>query len=77
MLRRPVFRGAVVLIVTASATAAYAQNQFVSIQQNQQALVQALNLAWVLIAGFLVMFMQVGFALLETGFTRAKNAVNT
>ena len=37
----------------------------------------SLNLAWVLIAGFLVMFMQVGFAMLETGFTRAKNAVNT
>ena len=38
---------------------------------------QSLNLAWVLIAGFLVMFMQVGFAMLETGFTRSKNAVNT
>lgn len=37
----------------------------------------ALNLAWVLLAGFLVMFMQLGFALVETGFTRAKNAVNT
>ncbi|HKV55521.1 MAG TPA: ammonium transporter [Candidatus Binataceae bacterium] len=36
-----------------------------------------LNIAWVLVAGFLVMFMQVGFALLETGFTRSKNAVNT
>jgi Amt family ammonium transporter len=36
-----------------------------------------LNMAWVLFAGFLVMFMQLGFALLETGFTRAKNAVNT
>jgi ammonium transporter, Amt family len=36
-----------------------------------------LNLAWVLVAGFLVMFMQLGFALLETGFARAKNAVNT
>ena len=32
---------------------------------------------WVLVAGFLVMFMQVGFAMVETGFTRAKNAVNT
>ncbi|HUY29186.1 MAG TPA: ammonium transporter [Candidatus Binataceae bacterium] len=41
------------------------------------ALDQSLNLAWVLIAGFLVMFMQVGFAMVETGFTRAKNAVNT
>jgi Amt family ammonium transporter len=38
---------------------------------------QAINLAWVLVAAFLVMFMQVGFALVETGFTRAKNAVNT
>jgi Amt family ammonium transporter len=37
----------------------------------------ALNLLWVLVAGFLVMFMQVGFAMVETGFTRAKNAVNT
>ena len=41
------------------------------------ALTAALNMAWVLVAGFLVMFMQVGFAMLETGFTRAKNAVNT
>jgi Amt family ammonium transporter len=40
-------------------------------------LMASLNLAWVLIAGFLVMFMQAGFAMLETGFTRAKNAVNT
>ncbi len=38
---------------------------------------QSLNMAWVLIGGFLVMFMQVGFAMLETGFTRSKNAVNT
>jgi Amt family ammonium transporter len=38
---------------------------------------QSLNLVWVLVAAFLVMFMQAGFALLETGFTRAKNAVHT
>jgi Amt family ammonium transporter len=37
----------------------------------------SLNLAWVLLAGFLVMFMQTGFAMVETGFVRAKNAVNT
>ena len=37
----------------------------------------SLNLAWVLLGGFLVMFMQVGFAMLETGFTRTKNAVHT
>ena len=38
---------------------------------------QSLNLIWVLVGAFLVMFMQVGFALVETGFTRAKNAVHT
>ncbi|MEW6128525.1 MAG: ammonium transporter [Acidobacteriota bacterium] len=37
----------------------------------------AINFIWVLIAGFLVMFMQAGFALAETGFTRAKNAAHT
>ena len=37
----------------------------------------ALNMVWVLIAGFLVMFMQLGFAMVETGFTRAKNAGHT
>jgi Amt family ammonium transporter len=36
----------------------------------------ALDTIWVLIAGVLVMFMQAGFALLESGFTRSKNAVN-
>jgi ammonium transporter, Amt family len=35
------------------------------------------NLVWVLVAAFLVMFMQAGFALVETGFTRARNAANT
>jgi Amt family ammonium transporter len=37
----------------------------------------AINVTWTLIAGFLVMFMQAGFAMVETGFTRAKNAVHT
>ena len=37
----------------------------------------ALNLAWVLLCGFLVMFMQAGFALVETGFTRTRNAAHT
>jgi Amt family ammonium transporter len=37
----------------------------------------SLSLVWVILTGALVMFMQVGFALVETGFTRAKNAVNT
>ena len=37
----------------------------------------ALNIVWTLITGFLVMFMQAGFAMVETGFTRAKNVAHT
>ncbi|MBB1520085.1 ammonium transporter [Aquipseudomonas guryensis] len=35
-----------------------------------------LNSAWVVLASALVFFMQAGFALLESGMSRAKNAVN-
>jgi Amt family ammonium transporter len=37
----------------------------------------AINMVWVLIAGFLVMFMQAGFAMVEAGLTRAKNVSHT
>src|SRR5258706_5123444 len=37
----------------------------------------SVNFVWTLVAGFLGMFMQAGFALFETGFTRAKNAGHT
>lgn len=37
----------------------------------------SINYVWVLICGFLVMFMQAGFALVETGLCRAKNAAHT
>jgi ammonium transporter, Amt family len=36
-----------------------------------------LNFTWTLICGFLVMFMQAGFAVVETGLCRAKNANHT
>lgn len=36
----------------------------------------AINTVWTLVAGFLVFFMQAGFAMCEAGFTRAKNASN-
>ena len=35
-----------------------------------------LDTLWVMLTGFLVFFMNAGFALVETGFCRAKNAVN-
>ena len=37
----------------------------------------ALNIVWTLVTGFMVMFMQAGFALVETGMTRAKNVAHT
>src|SRR6478735_8693473 len=37
----------------------------------------SINFMWVLIAGFLVIFMQAGFALVETGLIRGKNAAET
>ena len=35
-----------------------------------------LDIVWTMIAACLVYFMQAGFAMVETGFTRAKNAGN-
>src|SRR5882672_981644 len=37
----------------------------------------AINFVWTLVTGFLVMFMQAGFAIVETGLVRAKNANHT
>ena len=37
----------------------------------------AINYVWVLIAGFLVMFMQAGFMMVEVGLCRAKNSSHT
>src|SRR3984885_1267564 len=35
------------------------------------------NIVWTLVTGFMVMFMQAGFALVETGLTRSKNVAHT
>ena len=35
-----------------------------------------MDFVWTLVAAFLVFFMQAGFAMVETGLTRAKNAIN-
>ena len=39
--------------------------------------VLSINIMWMIIGGFLVFFMQAGFALVETGFTRNKNVTHT
>ena len=41
-----------------------------------QALTEKMNIVWVLLGGILVFTMQAGFAMVETGLTRAKNAAN-
>lgn len=35
-----------------------------------------INIVWTVVAAFLVFFMQAGFAMVESGFTRAKNTIN-
>jgi Amt family ammonium transporter len=37
----------------------------------------SINFVWTLVCGYLVMFMQAGFALVETGLCRGKNAAHT
>ncbi len=46
------------------------------IKKSSDALQTNLNIVWTVVAAVLVFFMQAGFALVESGFTRAKNAVN-
>ena len=46
------------------------------VQKSVVALDATLDTLWVVIASFLVFFMNAGFAMLESGFCRRKNAVN-
>ncbi len=48
-----------------------------TIVQDTALLKISLNMVWLMVGGFLVMFMQTGFALLETGLCRSKNAAHT
>lgn len=62
-----------------AATAAWAGDDTPTVLTNKEAiaLVQShADYVWTLIAAALVFFMQAGFAMVEAGFTRAKNAVN-
>ena len=44
--------------------------------QAQDQSISGLDTMWVLIAAFMVFIMHLGFAMVETGFTQSKNAVN-
>jgi ammonium transporter, Amt family len=45
-------------------------------EPDQATIVAAIDNVWVILAGALVFLMQAGFALVEAGFTRAKNTAN-
>ena len=67
-LLRPKVWALTLLLATLTPALAFAEGEALS-QSNA-------NLLWTLIAAILVMFMQAGFALVEMGFARAKNAGN-
>ncbi|MBM7702624.1 ammonium transporter [Metabacillus iocasae] len=62
--------GALLTLGLFSATSANAAPQTV------ETVSASLDMMWVMIAAFLVFFMHAGFAMVETGFTRSKNALN-
>jgi Amt family ammonium transporter len=62
-----------VTVFAAAAAAADGGTEAAAVKEELQT---NLNIVWTCLAAFLVFFMQAGFALVETGFTRAKNAVN-
>ena len=73
-MRRRMATGAAIttlMVVGPLASGAYAQ-ETASITE----VVDSINAVWLFLAAALVMFMQAGFALVEAGFTRAKNAAN-
>jgi ammonium transporter, Amt family len=48
-----------------------------SLAPNVSKSLYSVNFVWTLVCGYLVMFMQAGFALVETGLCRGKNAAHT
>jgi Amt family ammonium transporter len=69
----------VLLILTiflAPAIVVAAPSNTSSVESIKEELQTNINIVWTCVAAFLVFFMQPGFAMVECGFTRAKNAVN-
>jgi Amt family ammonium transporter len=69
----------ILLFLAVNITLVWAGDEPPTIESNRTAidLVQTnADYVWTLVAAALVFFMQAGFAMVETGFTRAKNAIN-
>ncbi len=62
--------------MTNAPTPLYAKPTMDEMIQNEAHNKVSINIVWTLVTGFLVMFMQAGFALVETGLCRAKNAAH-
>jgi Amt family ammonium transporter len=80
-LRKRLAVGAAVAVVGILLTSApaFAQDEPPTVDSVQSALTtltQTTNLMWIVIGAALVIFMQAGFALVETGFCRAKHAAH-
>ncbi len=56
--------------------AAFAQDAVTAEAPIPESVTAAIDMIWLIVTGSLVFFMQAGFALVETGLTRAKNATN-
>ena len=64
------------MIVASGAVSAQDKPTLQSVTDSMAQMTQAVDTLWVLIAAFLVFFMQAGFAYVEGGLTRAKNQNN-
>jgi len=67
----------VVIFTFAIASPTFAQDGTPPTADQVNDITVSLNIFWMLLGGFLVFFMQAGFALVETGFTRNKNVTHT
>ncbi len=65
-----------VVLAMFGARATFAQDATVPTMDDLMAVKVGIDTTWVLLTGFLVFFMQCGFAMLETGLIQQKSAVN-
>ncbi len=70
MMRKSLIIMMIILSILLIPTVGFAEGMTVEELQTN------IDTVWVLVAAFLVFFMQAGFAMVEAGFTRAKNASN-
>jgi len=74
--RRWLPRMSMMLLVLSVATIATAADEAPPVEAQVTQLAADADTLWTCLAAFLVFFMQAGFAMVEAGFTRAKNACN-